>query len=253
MEQWSILSNILNYVQHSRFHSMKHTIDIKAVNKYKHRPNTEGREFRELNFGTTPQKLHEEYMDIYEGIQSEMVSATRFDENSDLSTTYLERVDKENEDKLKAEESFPISEHGYTSGRLLDGMECQLLLDMGASKSFMLKSSYMHCKSLHSLPKFASRTERIQVGNGQCISVLFIIPVIIDVHGHRFVIYILVSEIHEKVDLVLGIKNVFELEGIINSRDCCFKFLNRSVSIFLEMEVILKPNEQKLIKVRLHL
>ena len=37
MEQWSILSNILNYVQHSRFHSMKHTLDIKAVNKYKHR------------------------------------------------------------------------------------------------------------------------------------------------------------------------------------------------------------------------
>ena len=27
MEQWSMLSNILNYVvQHSRFHSMKHTI-----------------------------------------------------------------------------------------------------------------------------------------------------------------------------------------------------------------------------------
>ena len=106
----------------------------------------------------------------------------------------------------------------------------------------------MHCKSLHSLPKFASRTQRIQVGNGQCISVLFIIPVIIDVHGHRFEIYTLVSEIHENVDLVLGIKNVFKLEGIINSRDCCFKFLNRSVPIFPEKEVILKPNEQKLIK-----
>ena len=37
MEQWSILSNILNYVQHSRFHSMNHTLDIKAVNKYKHK------------------------------------------------------------------------------------------------------------------------------------------------------------------------------------------------------------------------
>ena len=37
MEQWSILSNVPNYVQHSRFHSMKHTLDIKAVNKYKHR------------------------------------------------------------------------------------------------------------------------------------------------------------------------------------------------------------------------
>ena len=64
----------------------------------------------------------------------------------------------------------------------------------------------MQCKSLHSLPKFASKTERIQVGNGQYVSILFIIPVIIDVHGHRFEIYTLVSEIHENVDLVLGIK-----------------------------------------------
>ena len=102
----------------------------------------------------------------------------------------------------------------------------------------------------HSLPNFASKTQRIQVGNGQCISVLFVIPVTIDVHRHRFEIYTLVSEIHENVDLVLGIKNVFKLEGVINSRDCCFKFLNRSVSIFPELNVILKPNEQKLIKVR---
>ena len=34
---------------------MKHKLDIKAVNKYKNRPNTEDREFRELDFGTTPQ------------------------------------------------------------------------------------------------------------------------------------------------------------------------------------------------------
>ena len=38
------------------------------------------------------------------------------------------------------------------------------------------------------------------------LSVLFVIPVIIEVHGHRF----------ENVDLVLGIKNIFQLEGVIN-------------------------------------
>ena len=74
----------------------------------------------------------------------------------------------------------------------------------------------MHCKSLHTLPKFSASMQRIQVGNGQCISVLFIIPVIIEVHGQRFKIYTLVSKIHKNVHLVLGIKNVFELEGVIN-------------------------------------
>ena len=91
LEQWSIMSNVLNYVQHSRFHSMKHMLDIKAVNKYKHKPSTDDREFKELDFGIMPQILLEEYIDIYEGIQSEIVSSNRFDENSDLSTTYLGR------------------------------------------------------------------------------------------------------------------------------------------------------------------
>ena len=136
-----------------------------------------------------PEKLEEEYLDMYEGIQSEVISKMRFDENLDLSTTYLGRVDTTRVSKIKVEERFPISEQGYTVGKLLDGTECQILLDAGASKSFMSKSHYLHCKSLHLLPKCASKTQRIQVGNGQFISVLFIIPIIIDIHGHRFEIY----------------------------------------------------------------
>ena len=153
------------------------------------------------------QNLQTEYLDVYEGVQSDIVSSSRFDENSDISMTYLGKTGQDDsQDDLKTEESFPISQNGYTLGRLLDGTKCQLLLDTVASKSFMSKSFYMCCKSLHTLPKFAASTQRIQVGNGQCISVLFIIPVIIEVHGHRFEIYTLVSEIHENVDLVLGIK-----------------------------------------------
>ena len=250
MEQWSILSNLLNYVQHSKFNSMSHSLNVKPVNRNKVKPN-EKKEFREVDFGTNSQNLQDEYLNVYEGIQSDIVNSSRFDKNSDISTTYLGRTgQEESQNKLKAEESFPISENGYTLGRLLDGTKCQLLLDTGASKTFMSKSFYMHCKSLHTLPKFAATTQRIQVGNRQCVSVLFIIPVIIEVHGHGFEIYTLVSEIHENIDLLLGIRNVFELEGVINLRDCRFEFLNRSVPIYPEKELILKPSEQKLVKVR---
>ena len=99
-----------------------------------------GREFKELDFGLTPHKLQEEYLDVYEGIQSDITSSNRFDENSDIRTTYSGKVEsKGSQDKLRAEESFPILENGYTLGRLLDGMKCQLLLDTGTSKSFMSK------------------------------------------------------------------------------------------------------------------
>ena len=109
----------------------------------------------------------------------------QFNENSDLSMIYLGRVNIVRENKITAEEKFLISEQGYMTGKLLNGTECQILLDTRASKSFMSKSPYLHCKSLHSLATFASKTQRIQVGNGQYVSILFVIPIIVDTHGHR--------------------------------------------------------------------
>ena len=166
MVYWSILSNILNYILYDRHPKNFHNIDISTVNICKtHSEIREEKHRREVDFGPTPDILKEEYLDVYSGIQTEIVNTTRFDENSDLSTTYLGKSDRSKNDDLKAEESFPISEQGYTSGKLLDRTECQLLLCTGKSKSFMSKSFYMHCKSLHSVPKFASKTQRIQVGN----------------------------------------------------------------------------------------
>ena len=72
---------------------------------------------------------------------------------------------------------------------------------------------------------------------------------VINIHGHRFQIFTLVSEIHENVDLVFGVNNIFELEGIINSREPCFSFLNRSIPFFPKEQIILKPKEQRLIKI----
>ena len=141
MEQWSILNNALNYIQHDRHHMMNQNLSTRVVNRYKDNSKTkEERETTEIDFGVMPQILCEEYLDVYEGIQSEIVNTRRFDDNSDLSTKYLGKSDKTRNDILRAEESLPISEHGYTSGRLLDGTECQLLLDTSASKPFMSKS-----------------------------------------------------------------------------------------------------------------
>ena len=128
------------------------------------------------------------------------------------------------ETKVKVEEKFPILRQGFTMGELLDDTNCQILLDTGVSKSFMSKSFYLKCKTIHTLPKFASNTQRIQVGNVQYAGVLFVIAVIVDIHGHIFEVFTLVSEIHENMDLVLGIKNIFELEGVIDSS---FNFLDR--------------------------
>ena len=78
-------------------------------------------------------------------MQSAILSTTSFEENSDLSTTYLGRVVTIRTSKIRVEKTFPISEQGYTVGKLLDGTECQILLDTGANNSFMSKSHFLHC------------------------------------------------------------------------------------------------------------
>ena len=93
IEQWSILSNIINYVQHSKNPKNFHSMTIKPAKLNKVVKNTKSRNINEslleVNLVDSSDRSKEEYLDRYKGVKSEIVDTTRFDENSDLSTTYL--------------------------------------------------------------------------------------------------------------------------------------------------------------------
>ena len=58
MEQWSILSNVLNYIQHDRHQTVSDTLNIKEVNKHRNKSEKkEEKELVELDFGSMPLKL----------------------------------------------------------------------------------------------------------------------------------------------------------------------------------------------------
>ena len=76
---------MVNFEQHSKsyptwqHHTVNHTLNIKAVNKYRNKSETkEEKEPVELEFGSTPPELCEQYLDVYEGIQSEIVNTMWF-------------------------------------------------------------------------------------------------------------------------------------------------------------------------------
>ena len=96
-----------------------------------------GKKYIGIRFWSKTRHIKERIFRQDKGIQSEILNTTRFDENSDLSTTYLGKADRSKNSKIRAEQSFPISGQGYTLGKLLDRTECQILLDIGASKSVM--------------------------------------------------------------------------------------------------------------------
>ena len=250
IKSWFIFSDNVRYVQHNQMTSQNLNIDTLDYRDHKElylKLKEEERETLDIDFGLYPDITKSRYLDVYEGVYAEMVYANKYNENSDLSMTYLGQIGMKRVTKIKAEERFPITGQWFASGKLLDGMECQILLDTGATKSYMLKLYYLQCKTLHVLPKFSSNAQRIQVGNGQYVSVLFVVPVIIDIHRHRFEIFTLVSKIHDNVDLVMGMKNIFELEGVIDSRESCFSFLSRSIPFFPVMTVEIVPKSQKMV------
>ena len=91
MEQWSLLSNIVNYVQYDRKPSDFYNLDVKVIDQKNHRKiyrrlKEEDRQVIELDSGDTPDKLQGEYLDMYDGVKSQVLSTTKFDENSDLNT-----------------------------------------------------------------------------------------------------------------------------------------------------------------------
>ena len=94
MEQWAILSNVINYVQYSKIPKNFHDVTIKPINvnnrinKKTKNENTDESSLR-VDLASISDELREEYLDRYEGITSEILNTTGFDENSDLSTTYL--------------------------------------------------------------------------------------------------------------------------------------------------------------------
>ena len=81
LEQWSNLSNTLNYIQYDKQPKNFHNLGISTVNICKnHSDVKEKKDMIEVDFGPTLDILKEEYLDVCEGIQSEIVTTTRFDE-----------------------------------------------------------------------------------------------------------------------------------------------------------------------------
>ena len=162
MRNWSIFSDNIRYIKHEQKTQSK--LDIDTLD-YRHHMEIyfklKGgeRETLDIDFGMYPDILKSKYLDIYEGVYAEMVYTNKFNENLNLSTTYLGQTRMTRDTKIKAKERFPITSQGFALGKLLDGTECQILLDTGATKSYMSKSYYLQCKALHALLKFSSNTQ----------------------------------------------------------------------------------------------
>ena len=70
-----------------------------------------------IDFSGVPEKLKSDYLGVYDGINAEVINTNRFDEDTDLSTTYLGQIDMSRKTEVKAEESSAMNAAGCTRGK----------------------------------------------------------------------------------------------------------------------------------------
>ena len=84
MEQWSILSNVINYVQYSKNSKDFHTMTVRPVNNKKLNMVSTDKNKDDISLRVDLVDIlngsKEEYLDRYEGVISEILNTTRFEE-----------------------------------------------------------------------------------------------------------------------------------------------------------------------------
>ena len=111
MENWSILSDSVRYVQHDERSKTPYRLDINTLDYHQHERlycRLKEEESHTLNvvFHTNPETVRSNYLNMYEGVHAEVVCTNRVGENSDLSTTYLGQTEMTRETKIKVEKRF---------------------------------------------------------------------------------------------------------------------------------------------------
>ena len=246
MENWSVLSTEMHYADPPQGHHNLMAMDCKTTLLTEW--DKSGKAPTIIPASTPHSDILDHFLDQFDNISTKINNTGEFQDNRDVSTTYLGTDVISKMDHFTPEVKFPITSTSHTWGQLVGGSTMSILLDTGASKCYMSRAYFERNKLLHNLPRLKSTIKSLRVGNGNEVSAYFVIPVVLKIAGHKFEIYALVSDIQPSIDLVLGMKNMHEIEGELSPRNSEFRFLNRAVPLFTMENFSLKPGCKRFVK-----
>ena len=218
--------------------------------------------YSEMNTSNLYNKLQEEVQLIterssdqwderFEEVTCSLHYSHKFDDTNDVSTTYLgSYLGKEEPRTFPVDNHIPFDGRGMSKAYLSNGTPMKMFFDSGASRSYLSKRFYDTNPMLHDMPKYVTTCTGIRIGNGSIVPALFVIPILFMACGHTFEIFTIVAEIDDNMDLVLGFKNMVETEGLLNTRTGEFDFIGRSIPIFSQNDLDVRPGEKTYAKIK---
>ena len=236
---WSILSTVVDYTENDKESPYKNMNYSPIYSRFTEESNVLCEDLSDL------------WQERYEEVSCNLYTRNEFDDNSDVSTTYLGYHKSNGEERtFPVDNHIPIDGRGVTEAFLMDNTPMKLFFDSGASRSYLSKKYYDANKSLHKLPKLGTTCTGIKIGNGSIIPTLFVIPIQFITYGHVFEIYTIVAEIDDGMDLVFGFKNMAETEGRLNTRTGEYDFIGRSIPVYPQNDLDVPAKNQVLIKIK---
>ena len=246
MENWFVWSTEMHYADPPQGHHNLMVMDCKTTLLSEWDKSGKAPTITSENIPHSDIMAH--ILDQFDSISTKINNTGEFQDNRDVATTYLGTDVISKKDHFTPEVKFPITSTSHTWGQLVGGSTMSILLDTGASKCYMSRAYFERNKILYNLPRLKSTIRSLRVGNGNEVSAHFVIPVLLKIAGHKFEIYALVSDIQPSIDLVLGMKNMHEIEGELSPRNSEFRFLNRAVPLFTMENFSLKPGCKRFVK-----
>ena len=187
----------------------------------------------------------------FEEVTCSLHYSHKFDDTNDVSTTYLGScLGREEPRTFPVDNHIPFDGRGISKAYLSNGTPMKMFFDSGASRSYLSKRFYDTNPMLHDMPKYVTTCTGIRIGNGTIVPAMFVIPILFMACGHTFEIFTIVAEIDDDMDLVFGFKNMVETEGLLNTRTGEFDFIGRSIPIFPQNDLEVKPGEKAYVKIK---
>jgi len=107
------------------------------------------------------------------------------------------------------------------------------LFDTGGVLTFLNYHYYRNNPALHKLPKFTSRNQRVLLGNGEHLEVMFTVPIQIHIQGIILEVMAEVVKLNKYLSMLIGMGALRELEALLDTREPSVSIANRTIPVFL--------------------
>ena len=144
---------------------------------------------------------------------------------------------------------FPIGVNGEATAYLLDNtpIAIKTLIDSGASRPILSKHFYDRNPFLHTYPRYKIKPRGMIIGNDMILPCTEAIAIMVKFSGHVFHMICYLLECSKDYGLYIGQKAMYELEGGADFRNLSFHFIMRSLNLYAEESVKIKPGQSKMI------